>query len=107
MPGTRTASNQFQIDRRHLLKYPCALIRRQSPQRAEQPAEHGAIVIEYREVPILEQRAAIHPLLLASDPAAVDGAPQYPVHRPVPMIGTAIAVFAKGTAEFGNPKDHG
>src|ERR1700689_5231461 len=64
---TSRASYEGQIQRGCLLEDALALGGRECPERAEQAAEHSAVIVEHRVVAVLEQRAALQALLCSGD----------------------------------------
>src|ERR1700730_13014634 len=75
----------------------------QSEHMLEQPCEHRAIIGEDGIVTVLEKVRLVDLDLFAKDTAAIDAAAHYPIDAAVSVIGTVVAVLAKGAAEL---RDH-
>src|SRR5882757_8949158 len=96
------SSHQVQIAGRGCRKHSLYLVARQSPERRKQATEHGAIFIEDGIIAILKQIGTVNRGLLPSHASAIDAAAENPVDRAVTMVGSLVAVLAKGAAELGH-----
>src|SRR5581483_214830 len=97
--------DQSEIARRSTREHLLHAIARQPKHPGEQSAEHGAIVVQHREIAVLEQRRLLDLLLLARDAPALHGAAEHPIGRTMAVIGAAIAVLAEGAAKLAD-HDH-
>src|SRR5258708_4002446 len=106
-PCDDSVSNQLQIEQRRLRKNARTLLRRKAPQRPEQAAQYGSIVVQHRIVAILKQGPLNQSPLLPHDGPAADRPPKNPIHSAMSVIGAAVAVFAKSSAKFRQHDNYG
>jgi hypothetical protein len=96
------ALHEVQVGGRGAREDPLQLFRREAPERCEQSAEHGAILIQDRIVTVLKEALTVDRNLLPGDASAVDAAAQDPVDRAVTVIGTLVAILTESATELGN-----
>src|SRR6185369_5900859 len=99
-PAAYMNSEKRDVLRRHRRKDARDLRRVEAVGTGEEPAEELAVFVEHRIVAVLEQGALRDAHLLAHDALPLHRAAQDPVHAAMAVIGAAVAVLAKGAAEF-------
>src|SRR5581483_5561573 len=93
-------SDEPQIGGRRPWEYLPDAVAIQAPQACEQTAEHRAVVVEHGIIAILHECRGLHAYLLPGNASPRDAAAEHPVHRAMPVIRAAIAVFAERASEF-------
>src|SRR5258708_12703861 len=99
-PCDDSVSNQLQIEQRRLRKNARTLLRRKAPQRPEQAAQYGSIVVQHRIVAILKQGPLNQSPLLPHDGPAADRPPKNPINSAMSSLGAPVAFFATNSAHF-------
>src|ERR1700677_2914753 len=99
--------HQAEIARCDLREHGGALRGRQTPQGAEQAAEHRSIVVQHRKIPILQEARALDGSLLAGHGSPLYGPAEHPIHRAMTVVRAAIAVLAERAPELREHDDDG
>src|SRR6185312_13287299 len=95
-------SDHLQVDRGRGGKHLLHLLGREPPERSEQSAQDGPVLVEDRVVAILEEIFARDSRLLARDASTVEAPAENPIDRAVTVVGALVAVLPEGAAEFGD-----